>query len=65
MTPAPGTQAFGLWADSTAMDMRAYFEANRPLTFREKLFGRREYVESCVADDLMLGLLFIAIGMNP
>jgi hypothetical protein len=47
------------------MDMRAWFEANRPLTFREKLFGRREYVESCVADDLMLGLLFIANGMKP
>jgi hypothetical protein len=46
------------------MDMRAYFEANRPLTFRERLFGRSEYVESCVADDLMLGLLFVAIGME-
>jgi hypothetical protein len=63
--PPLGSQAFALWADSTAMDMRAWFEANRPLTFREKLFGRREYVESCVADDLMLGLLFIANGMKP
>jgi hypothetical protein len=59
--PALGTQEFGLWADSTAIDMRAYFEANRPLTWREWLFGRREYVESCVADDLMLGLLQIVL----
>lgn len=53
---------YGTWADSTAMDMRAYFEANRPLTFREKLFGRREYVESCVADNLMLGLIEIVLA---
>jgi hypothetical protein len=53
---------YGLWADSTAMDMRAYFEANRPLTFWEKLFGRREYVESCIADDLMLGLIEIVVA---
>jgi hypothetical protein len=55
----------GTLVDSLAMDMRAYYEANRPVSLWEKLFGRRPYVESCVADDLMLGLLMIAHGVEP
>jgi hypothetical protein len=53
--------SFYIWdatelGDEIAAEMRDYYEANRPLTFWEKIFGKRIY-DSIVADDLMIGLM--------
>lgn len=60
--PVLAAKEYGMVADLLAENMRRYFEANRPLTLWEKLFGRRPYAESCIEDDLMLGLLMVAHG---
>lgn len=47
------------WADSTAYAMRDFYEANRPLRWWEKRNPPGSW--GCIADNLMLGLLNIAI----
>lgn len=51
---------YSLWADNTAYDMREYYEANRPLRWWEK--RNLPGTWGCTADNLMLGLLNIAIA---
>jgi hypothetical protein len=50
---------YGVWADSTAYDMRDYYEANRPLRWWERRNPPGSW--GCIADELMLGLLEIAV----
>lgn len=40
--------------DEIAWEMRKFYEANKPLRWWQK---RKPAAESCIADDLMLGLL--------
>lgn len=47
------------WADETAYQMRDYYEANRPLRWWEKHNPPGSW--GCIADELMLGLLDIAL----
>jgi hypothetical protein len=51
---------FQQWADETACLMRDYYEANRPLRWWEKRNPSGSWGR--IADDLMLGLLSIALG---
>jgi hypothetical protein len=50
------------WADAVAAKMRAYYDANRPLTFMEKLFDSDGDTSPFTADNLMIGLLNIALS---
>jgi hypothetical protein len=45
--------------DRVAGLMRDYYETNKPLRWWQK---RRTNYESCIADDLMLGLLNIVLS---
>lgn len=48
-----------MWADSTAYEMRDFYEANRPLRWWQKRNPPGSW--GCIADDLMLDLLDIAV----
>jgi hypothetical protein len=48
------------WGDDTADKMRDYYEANRPLRWWQKRNPPGSW--GCVADNLMLGLLNIALA---
>ena len=50
------------WADETAYAMREYYEANRPLRWWEKRNPPGSW--GCIADNLMLGLLDVALQAN-
>jgi hypothetical protein len=52
------------WGDETAAKMRDYYDWNRPRTFMEKLFGKRSTSPGIVADNLMLGLLNVALNCH-
>jgi hypothetical protein len=60
--PRPGTMVFSADTmqriDQIAGLMRDYYEANKPLHWWQK----RRVWDSCIADDLMLGLLSVATG---
>jgi hypothetical protein len=47
--------------DEVAEEMRAWYEAHRPLTFMERLFGKRRR-DSYIADELMLGLRNVVLN---
>lgn len=50
---------YQMWADNVAYIMREYYEANRPLRWWEKRTPSGSW--GCTADELMLGLLDIAL----
>lgn len=50
------------WADETAAKMRAEYDATRPRTFIELLFGKRDTSPGIIADNLMIGLLNVALN---
>jgi hypothetical protein len=47
------------WADDVAYQMRDYYEANRPLRWWQKRNPPGSW--GCIADELMLGLMDIAL----
>lgn len=49
------------WADTTSAMMRSTYDANRPPTFVEKIFGKRSTSPGIIADDLMLSLLNVVL----
>ena len=50
-----------LRGDLIAAKMRKYYDANRPLTFWERVIGKRKSTDPGFADSLMIGLAGVCL----